>query len=157
MQQSLATGPGQRVALRMSHIGLYVADQMFDLWKVASEIALRLYLTIGFVALLGLIALVLSLPLVVVTFLTPYRLSRDKFYFDEIYSALVVWPLRMVAAACYWIDRWIVDGSVDLVGRIPPAIGYVMRGLQMGLLQFYALAMVLGMLILVAARLLWAA
>jgi sulfoxide reductase heme-binding subunit YedZ len=40
-----------------SHILLYVADQMFDLWKVASEIALRLYLTIGFIALLGLTTL----------------------------------------------------------------------------------------------------
>ncbi len=37
-----------------AHILLYVADQMFDLRKVASEIVLRLYLTIGFVALLGL-------------------------------------------------------------------------------------------------------
>jgi sulfoxide reductase heme-binding subunit YedZ len=40
-----------------AHLGLYIADQMFDLSKVASEIALRLYLTIGFVALLGLAAL----------------------------------------------------------------------------------------------------
>jgi sulfoxide reductase heme-binding subunit YedZ len=40
-----------------AHISLYVADQMFDLWKVASEIVLRLYLTIGFVALLGLTVL----------------------------------------------------------------------------------------------------
>jgi len=39
------------------HINLYIADQMFDLWKVASEIALRVYLTIGFTALLGLAAL----------------------------------------------------------------------------------------------------
>lgn len=37
-----------------AHISLYVADQMFDLKKVAGEIVLRLYLTIGFVALLGL-------------------------------------------------------------------------------------------------------
>jgi sulfoxide reductase heme-binding subunit YedZ len=40
-----------------AHLGLYIADQMFDLTKVASEIALRLYLTIGFVAWLGLAAL----------------------------------------------------------------------------------------------------
>jgi methionine sulfoxide reductase heme-binding subunit len=39
------------------HFTLYAADQMFDLWKVASEIVLRIYLTIGFVALLGLAAL----------------------------------------------------------------------------------------------------
>ena len=42
------------------HISLYVADQMFDLWKVASEIVLRLYLTIGFTALLGLAALAIT-------------------------------------------------------------------------------------------------
>ena len=42
------------------HIVLYVADQMFDLWKVASEIVLRLYLTIGFVALLGLAVLAVT-------------------------------------------------------------------------------------------------
>lgn len=39
------------------HFGLYVVDQKYDLAKVASEIALRFYLTVGFVALLGLIAL----------------------------------------------------------------------------------------------------
>jgi sulfoxide reductase heme-binding subunit YedZ len=43
-----------------AHILLYVADQMFDPWKVASEIVLRLYLTVGFVALLGLTALAVT-------------------------------------------------------------------------------------------------
>jgi len=43
-----------------SHILLFVADQKFDLGKVASEIVLRLYLTIGFVALLGLFALAVT-------------------------------------------------------------------------------------------------
>jgi sulfoxide reductase heme-binding subunit YedZ len=43
-----------------THISLFIADQMFDLWKVASEIALRLYLTIGFTALLGLAALAVT-------------------------------------------------------------------------------------------------
>ena len=40
-----------------AHIVLYVVDQRYDLLKVASEIALRLYLTIGFVALVGLAVL----------------------------------------------------------------------------------------------------
>lgn len=39
------------------HFLLYVVDQSFDLGKVASEIVLRIYLTIGFAALLGLAAL----------------------------------------------------------------------------------------------------
>jgi sulfoxide reductase heme-binding subunit YedZ len=41
----------------VAHISLFIADQMFDLTKVATEIVLRLYLTIGFVALMGLTAL----------------------------------------------------------------------------------------------------
>lgn len=42
------------------HLLLYVIDQKFDLLKVASEIALRFYLTIGFVAFLGLLALAVT-------------------------------------------------------------------------------------------------
>ena len=41
----------------VAHISLYAADQMFDIAKVASEIVLRVYLTIGATALAGLAAL----------------------------------------------------------------------------------------------------
>jgi methionine sulfoxide reductase heme-binding subunit len=41
----------------VAHISLYTADQMFDLAKVASEIVQRVYLIIGFTALLGLATL----------------------------------------------------------------------------------------------------
>jgi sulfoxide reductase heme-binding subunit YedZ len=41
----------------LAHTFLYVVDQRYDLIKVATEVALRTYLTIGFVALLGLAAL----------------------------------------------------------------------------------------------------
>jgi sulfoxide reductase heme-binding subunit YedZ len=44
-------------AYATAHLSLYVIDQHFDLAHVASEIALRFYLTIGFVAWLGLSAL----------------------------------------------------------------------------------------------------
>ena len=44
-------------AYGLVHITLYVADLKFDIAKAASEIALRIYLTIGFAALLGLAAL----------------------------------------------------------------------------------------------------
>ncbi len=42
------------------HLTLYVVEQKYDLAKVASEIALRIYLTIGFVALIGLMALAVT-------------------------------------------------------------------------------------------------
>jgi sulfoxide reductase heme-binding subunit YedZ len=41
-------------AYAITHLSLYTADQMFDLAKVASEILSRIYLTIGFAAVLGL-------------------------------------------------------------------------------------------------------
>ena len=45
------------LAYAAGHLLLYAFDQEFVLSKIASEIALRIYLLIGFVALLGLIAL----------------------------------------------------------------------------------------------------
>jgi sulfoxide reductase heme-binding subunit YedZ len=42
------------------HISLYVLDEKFDLFKVGSEIALRVYLLIGFTALTGLTVLALT-------------------------------------------------------------------------------------------------
>lgn len=44
-------------AYAVTHLSLYVADQKFDLAKVAGEIVSRIYLTIGFAAVIGLAAL----------------------------------------------------------------------------------------------------
>lgn len=40
-----------------AHLSLYAADQMYDIAKIASEIVLRIYLTVGAVALSGLAVL----------------------------------------------------------------------------------------------------
>lgn len=45
------------LAYVLIHFCLYIYDQSGDLWRVASEIVLRFYLTIGFIALVGLTAL----------------------------------------------------------------------------------------------------
>lgn len=45
------------LAYVLVHFSLYVVEQRYDAWKIASEIVLRFYLTIGFVAILGLLAL----------------------------------------------------------------------------------------------------
>jgi hypothetical protein len=47
-------------AYAITHLTLYIADQKFDLAKIAGEIALRIYLTIGFTAVIGLGALALG-------------------------------------------------------------------------------------------------
>lgn len=47
-------------AYALAHFSLYVVNEKFDLTFVASEIALRVYLTIGFVTLIGLSVLALT-------------------------------------------------------------------------------------------------
>jgi NADH-quinone oxidoreductase subunit L len=102
------------------------------------------------------LALLLTAPLALGHYVSPYRLSYRKFYWDEIYLATIVWPLQTLGLLLAWVDRWIVDGAVNLCGRLPTQLGSLMRSLQMGLVPFYGLAMLLGALILMAAKLLWA-
>lgn len=83
-----------------------------------------------------------------------YRLSAGKFFFDAIYSVFVIWPLEGLALLGYWVDRWVIDGLVNGVGRAPKAVGEVLRPLQGGLVPFYALGMALGVLILIGLMLL---
>ena len=106
--------------------------------------------------LLGIVSMLLALPLLVFQFVSPYKLSQGKFFIDELYYGLIVWPLKLLAVVLYWIDRWIIDGIVNLFGWLPREFGSLMRSLQMGIVQFYAAAMVLGVVILLAARMLWA-
>jgi NADH-quinone oxidoreductase subunit L len=77
-----------------------------------------------------------------------YALSAGKFFFDQVYGALIVRPLEGLARLLAWADRKLVDGLVDLVGSMPLGIGAVLRTLGVGLIPFYALAMVLGLLML---------
>ncbi|HEY4761590.1 MAG TPA: proton-conducting transporter membrane subunit, partial [Thermoguttaceae bacterium] len=83
-----------------------------------------------------------------------YQLSYGKFFFDPLYYAFVVLPLEFFAWLCAWFDRVVIDGLVDFCGFIPKWIGSRLRPLQGGLIQFYALAMVFGVLILMIVLLL---
>jgi NADH-quinone oxidoreductase subunit L len=84
-----------------------------------------------------------------------YQLSRGKFFIDEIYHVLIVWPLRVAAAVFRFVDNFLVDGLVNLCGWLPTKIGSVLRPLQIGLVQFYALAMLLGLIVLMGSLLWW--
>jgi NADH:ubiquinone oxidoreductase subunit 5 (subunit L)/multisubunit Na+/H+ antiporter MnhA subunit len=85
-------------------------------------------------------------------FLGPLEtLFANRFYFDQIYSGLLVKPLEFVATLAALADRYLVDGAVDLIARLPLALGAVVRHLQSGLVQRYALAGVIGMLLIVLA------
>ena len=74
-----------------------------------------------------------------------YDLSRAKFYFDEIYDLTIVKPMTIFAHVCRIVDAYLLDGVVDLLGQIPSFLGFLVRPVQNGLVQFYALLMALGM------------
>ena len=85
-------------------------------------------------------------------FLGPLEtLFANRFFFDQIYSALIVKPLELIATLAALIDRRVIDGLVDAIARVPAGLGTVVRHLQSGLMQRYALAGVIGTLLIVLA------
>src|SRR5262249_45184804 len=80
-----------------------------------------------------------------------YQLSLNKVHFDEVYTAFLVRPIEILTQVCRVFDQYIVDGLVDLGGLLPRGIGNLLRPVQNGLVQFYALAMVLGLVVFVIA------
>src|SRR5262249_61954206 len=80
-------------------------------------------------------------------------LSENRFYIDEIYGWIVVTPLSAFARLCRVFDLYVVDSLVDLVGYLPGQFGKIFRPVQNGLVQFYALAMILGLTVFLIAML----
>ncbi len=75
-------------------------------------------------------------------------LSANRFYFDEIYSLLIVRPLEVLAWLCIWFDRTFIDPILDIVAGIPGWIGWGLRPIQNGLTTQYVLGMAVGMIVL---------
>ena len=77
------------------------------------------------------------------------RGMRDKFYFDELYAWLNRWTQERLARYADCFDRWIIaglgvrgsSGAVDLTGCL-------LRLVQSGNLQTYALLLALGLLVM---------
>ena len=114
------------------------------------------WLTKGIGYLLMLVVGIILSPLLIGYYLSPFKLSQEKFYFDEIYDVLFVRPLSWLADVFYSIDRTLVDGVVNGCGKAALGIGGGLRRLQGGLVPFYGMAMVLAALCFVAVRMLWA-
>ncbi len=95
---------------------------------------------------------------------------NNKWYFDELYSALLIRPSLIVATAAagfdkyvidgllhltahvtvwiswFWgqVDRYVVDGLVNVVSNACYQTGYWLRNVQTGSLRSYVLFLVLG-------------
>jgi NADH-quinone oxidoreductase subunit L len=105
-----------------------------------------------------------------------YRLLLNKYYVDELYDALFVnrakdlgdaaaafdlavvdggvngvgWTTRVSAELSRLWDLWVIDGLVNVMAFGVKVLSYPMRILQTGLVQNYAMFIVLGVVVLLA-------
>ncbi|MBA3337080.1 MAG: NADH-quinone oxidoreductase subunit L [Chloroflexia bacterium] len=83
-----------------------------------------------------------------------YRFLYDKWRFDELYDLIFVRPLT-AAALFFWrvVDIGIIDATVNGVAKGIGAVSQGLRQVQTGLVANYALAIALGMVLLVGVYL----
>lgn len=125
------------------HISLYTADQKFDLLVVGSEIALRIYLTIGFVALLGLVALMVTSTDAMIRRMGPrwnqlHRLAYPIAILAAIHFLLQskndVWQPMLMVGFLLWLFGY------RILQRITRQVSYV----QLSMLAFVCAALTLA-------------
>jgi NADH-quinone oxidoreductase subunit L len=77
-------------------------------------------------------------------------LFKNKFYFDELYAALIAGTQDLIASISGWFDKWILDGLFvrGLSGGAWGA-GFVLRFFQIGNLQAYSFLFGLGVVALI--------
>jgi len=80
-----------------------------------------------------------------------YNLLFNKYYVDEIYDFLIVTPLIKTSEKFLWkiSDAMIIDGFVNGTAEMIDDIAKVIRKVQTGVAQFYALIMIFGITLII--------
>lgn len=77
------------------------------------------------------------------------KLLADKWYVDELYDAIIVKPLHTLSAMLNnFVERFVIDGLVNGVGKAVNYSSRQLRLLQNGQVGGYVLMMVIGMVLL---------
>ncbi len=84
-----------------------------------------------------------------------YRMLWNKYYVDEVYDFTVVSPIKNGSEKLLWkgFDVKVIDGLVNGTARLIAGTSSLMRKIQMGLVQNYAIIFVVGIIILFAVLL----
>ena len=85
-----------------------------------------------------------------------YRASLNKWWFDDLYHFLFMVIGGKIAAACWWFDREVVDGTVNAIGVGTIDAGRGLRQVQTGRVQNYALGIAIGLIVMAGSYLLLA-
>jgi NADH-quinone oxidoreductase subunit L len=78
-----------------------------------------------------------------------YRILFNKYYVDEIYDTVVINPIVKSSTSFLWkiFDTKIIDGLINRAARSVGDLSSVIRKIQTGVVQSYALVMMVGILI----------
>jgi NADH-quinone oxidoreductase subunit L len=79
-----------------------------------------------------------------------YNLLKRKYYVDEIYDALFVRPLFWLSENFFWkiFDVKLIDGAVNGSAKLFGGLASVLRRWQTGIVQNYAVTLVLGVIVI---------
>ena len=81
-----------------------------------------------------------------------YTILTHKYYIDEVYDAVLVWPILKTSREFLWqfFDVLIIDGVVNGVGRMVRATAGGLRHMQTGYVRTYAGWILFGGILIVA-------
>jgi NADH-quinone oxidoreductase subunit L len=81
-----------------------------------------------------------------------YRTLLNKYYVDKVYDAVVVDPTVKISNDILWkaMDVTVIDGSVNGSAKIINGIGQVIRKIQTGVAQSYAVVFIGGIVFVIA-------
>jgi NADH-quinone oxidoreductase subunit L len=82
-----------------------------------------------------------------------YRASLNKWWFDDLNHLLFIVIGGRIAAAMWWFDREVVDGTVNAIGRQTVVAGRGLGRVQTGHVQNYALGIALGLIVIAGSYL----
>jgi NADH-quinone oxidoreductase subunit L len=85
-----------------------------------------------------------------------YRASLNKWWFDDLYHLLFMVIGGRIAAAIWWFDREVIDGTVNAIGAGTIDAGRGLRQVQTGRVQNYALGIAIGLIVMAGSYLLLA-
>jgi len=81
-----------------------------------------------------------------------YSILTSKYYVDEIYETILVWPLVATAREFLWqfVDVSVIDGAVNGVGQTVRGLAGGLRHMQTGYVRTYAGWLLFGGILMVA-------
>jgi NAD(P)H-quinone oxidoreductase subunit 5 len=95
-----------------------------------------------------LVGLWFNQPLVVTGARDAFLTFAYDFYTAKLYRVTIIFVVGLISNTMYWIDRYIVDGFVNLVGIATVFSGQSLKYNVSGQTQFYALTIILGVTLL---------